>query len=282
MAPLTAADRVREIGPGVYTYSVDFGYISLFVVTGAGVVAVEPASVAQSSAMIEAIKEVTDEPIKYIIHTHDHWDHGGGNGLWREEGAQVVAHSEAVASMIAHPNPNMVIPDYSWSGNKEEIILGNTTVNLLYMGINHGNGMTVIHMPEQDLLYTGDLVNPNRVMFAIVPDFNIQEWERSLEEIISIDYSIGVYTHTFAEDPLAAGSKQDAIEELQFIIDLRDALHAELAKGTPFGMVPSTVRVPKYESWGMYEEWLPFNAWRLLLDENMGPYPWRDLSNQDL
>lgn len=40
-------------------------------------------------------------------------------------------------------------------------------------------------------------------------------------------------------------------------------------------MAPSKVRVPKYESWAMYDQWLEMNAWRLLTDYSMGPFPWR-------
>ena len=39
--------------------------------------------------------------------------------------------------------------------------------------------------------------------------------------------------------------------------------------------VPAVVQVPKYKDWAGYDEWLEMNAWRLLLDDFMGPFPWR-------
>ena len=35
------------------------------------------------SQMLEAIAEVTDEPVKFLLHSHNHWDHGSGGAVWR-------------------------------------------------------------------------------------------------------------------------------------------------------------------------------------------------------
>lgn len=49
----------------------------------------------------------------------------------------------------------------------------------------------------------------------------------------------------------------------------------EMKKGTNPMTLPATMKLPKYKDWAMYEEWLPMNIWRILLDEFMGPFPWR-------
>ena len=56
---------------------------------------------------------------------------------------------------------------------------------------------------------------------------------------------------------------------------MRTAIYAELQKGTNPFMIPSTLQLPKYEDWKMYNQWLEMNVWRVLLDEWMGPFPWR-------
>jgi len=113
------------------------------------------------------------------------------------------------------------------------------------------------------------------VLFSIVPDFNIREWERSLEEILDLGFDRVVFTHNMKADPLQAGSKQDVQDNLQFIRDLRAAIYAEFQKGTNPMAVPGVVELPKYEDWAGYDQWLEMNAWRLLLDDWMGPFPWR-------
>ena len=99
------------------------------------------------------------------------------------------------------------------------------------------------------------------------------EWKRTLEEVENMDFKMAVYSHTHDKEPF--GTKSDVTQIRQYIEDLQAAIAAEFKRGTPFSKVPSTVKLPKYEHWAMYNEWLPLNARRLMLDMHMGPFPWR-------
>ncbi|MGR3290483.1 MAG: hypothetical protein ACU0C9_04730, partial [Paracoccaceae bacterium] len=118
-----------------------------------------------------------------------------------------------------------------------------------------------------------DLVTPNRVLFAIVPDFNIKEWLRSLAEIAEMDFDQAIYSHSASGSPV--GSKQDVIVTAEFITDMQAAIGAEFQKGTGFTEIPNAVKLPKYEDWAGYDMWLPLNVYRVMLDMWMGPFPWR-------
>ncbi len=194
--------------------------------------------------------------------------------MFRDEGATIIAHIEANEWMSANPHPDLALPDESWGGARKDIVLDGTTVELHYFGMNHGLGMTVFLLPAERIAYMADLVTPERLLFTIVPDFNIGEWERTLGQIEAMDFDKVVFSHNNNSTPRQGGTKQDVTDTLQFIRDLRAAIHAEIEKGTNPFMTPNVVRLPKYESWAMYEEWLPMNAWRVLLDEHMGPFPW--------
>ena len=37
----------------------------------------------RSRQMLEAIGEVTEEPVRFLLHSHNHWDHGSGGAVWR-------------------------------------------------------------------------------------------------------------------------------------------------------------------------------------------------------
>ena len=268
-------EHTAMIADGVYSYGPGNGYISMFVVTGEGVIAIESVSTEHAKGFLQAISQVTDQPVKYLLHSHNHWDHASGGQVFRDAGATILAHTEAVEWMKVNTGRDMVVPDESWSGNRKDITLGDTTIELHYLGMNHGFGMTVFRLPEQKIAYIADLVTPHRVLFTIVPDFNIREWERSLEEVIELDFDKAVYSHSNLPNALQGGTKQHTIENLQFIRDLRAAIHAEFKKGTNPMMVPDIVQLPKYKDWAMYDQWLAMNAWRILLDDHMGPFPWR-------
>ena len=265
------SSHTTKVADGVYSFGDPaLGYFSMFVVTDDGVIVVEPVNTAHAKATLSAIREVTDKPIRFLLHSHNHWDHSGGGKVFRDAGATIIAHSEAYVWMKANPHPDMVLPDEHWDGDRKDISLGGTILELHYMGMNHGLGMTVFVLPAEKIAYIADLVTPKRLLFAIVPDFNIKETQRTLKEIEQLDIETVLFSHG-----MKVGTKTEIEEIRQFTDDLRSAIHAEFEKGTNPFVIPSIVKLPKYKDWSMYEEWLEMNAWRILLDDHMGPFPWR-------
>ena len=278
-APLqaeTSLEYTNEIAPGVYSYSSGGGYHSMFMVTDGGVAVFETVNTAHGEKMIEAIRGITDQPIEYAMHTHNHWDHASGGGVFQAAGAETVAHTLAAQYLAAVPGQDTSTVDIVWDGNRHDIDIGGVTVQLHYLGLNHGLGMTVFVVPEKRVAYIGDLVTPNRVGFNIMPDFNIGEWERSLGEILELDFDVAVCSHTAlsAEEAQNGCTKAHVQEELQFIGDVRGAIFAGFQNGTPADQIPGSVELPQYAEWEGYDEWLEMNAWRVMLDIWMGPYPW--------
>ena len=265
----------QEIAPGVYSFQFQ-RFNSMFVVADDGVAVFETKNSQHASAMLEAIRSITDQPVTYAFHSHNHWDHNGGGAVMQETGTQTVMHALAAEWLAANPGRDTSTPDVVWDGSRHDINIGGVTVQLHYLGLNHGLGMTVFVIPERRVAYIADLVTPNRVMFSIVPDFNIKEWERSLGEILELDFDIAVCSHNSlpADEVMNGCTKTHVAEERSYIQDLRKAILSEIEKGTPPFQIPSTIKLPKYAHWQQYNEWLPLNAQRVMLDLWMGPYPW--------
>lgn len=275
-------EGVAKIGENIYSYGGYGKYYSMFIVTSQGVIAIESIDSKHAKGMVEAIKKVTNQPIKYLLHSHNHWDHASGGQVFKDAGAKTIAHIEAFEWMKANTGRDMALPDESWRGNRKDITLGETTVELHFLGMNHGLGMTVFLIPDQKVAYVADLVTPNRVLMAVVPDFNIKEWERSIAEVLEMDFEKAVYSHNESSDALNGGNKQDARDNLKFIQDIRAGIYAGFEEGGNPMEIPSKLKLPKYKDWAMYDEWLTMNVWRILLDEFMGPFPWRPIDeNQD-
>jgi len=258
---------------GVYKYNPGFGYISMFVVTDDGVVVIEPVDTKHSKGLLKAIQSVTKKPVRFLLHSHNHWDHSKGGQVFRDAGAKIIAHEKAYNWMKVNPNPELALPDEHWSGNRKDIVLGGKTIELHYVGVSHGLGMTVFILPEEKIAYIADIVTPNRVGFTILPDFNVKEWMRALKEVEGLNFDKAIYAHTHAKEPM--GSKLDVTKTREFLQDMQMAIIAEFKKGTPFGEIPNTVKLPKYKHWAMYNEWLPLNVWKVMLEMHMGPFPWQ-------
>ncbi|MDD1781056.1 MBL fold metallo-hydrolase [Enterovibrio sp. ZSDZ35] len=277
-APVANADplshHIVEIADDVYSFTTNGEYISMFVVTDDGVIVFETVNTPHAKAMVDAIKAITDKPIKWALHSHNHWDHSSGGQVFIDNGAKTLAHVDAAAWINANPYPDMVMPTDTWSGTRNDLQLGDTKVELHYLGLNHGMGMTIFILPKERIAYVADLVTPNRVIFAVVPDFNPREWERTLGELLELDFDRAIFSHNMADNPLQGGGKPEIQAQLEFIQDLRAGFYAELQKGTNPMQIPKTLKLPKYENWVGYDQWLEMNVWRILSDEFMGPYPW--------
>ena len=268
-----AAGNTTEVADGVYSYSPGDGYTSMFVVSSDGVIAVEPVNTQHAQGLLEAIRSVTRQPVRYLLHSHNHWDHASGGQVFRDVGAKILAHKEAYDWMQANPGRDMVLPDEGWNGKRKDITLGDKTIEMHYIGMSHGLGMTVFRVVQQKVIYIADVVTPNRVLFTIIPDFNIKEWQRALSEIEDLEFDKAIFSH-FVDDA-AFGTKADVTRTREYIQDMQGAIIAEFKKGTHFSIIPSVVKLPKYENWVMYNEWLAMNVWRVMLDMHMGPFPWR-------
>lgn len=274
-AKSSAENKTWKVADNVYRFGAaegNYGYYSMFVVTDDGVIAIEPSNTQHANGLMKAIKEVTNKPVRYLLHSHNHWDHSKGGKVFKEAGATIVSHIEAYEWMKANPHPDMVLPTETWKGKRKDIILGGITVELHHIGMSHGLGMTVFILPHEKMAYIADIVTPERVLFANVPDFNIKEWVRALKDVEALDFNSAIYSHTQSKNPL--GTKEDVILTREFIEDIQKAIVAEFKKGTDFTQIPTEVKLPKYQHWAMYDEWLHLNVWRIMLDMHMGSYPW--------
>ncbi|OEE66274.1 hypothetical protein A1OO_10815 [Enterovibrio norvegicus FF-33] len=277
LAQAKASAKAVEIAQNIYTFSQSGEYISMFAVTDEGVVVFETINTPHAKAMVKEIQSITDKPIVWALQTHNHWDHSSGGQVFLDQGAKILAHKDAAKWIKANPYPDMVNPTDTWSGSRKDMMFGDTKVELHFLGLNHGMGMTVFVLPKERIAYIADLVTPNRVIFAVVPDFNPREWERSLSEILALDFDRAVFSHNEGENPLQGGGKEEIQAQLAFIQDLRAGFYAELQKGTNPFLIPSVLKLPKYENWVGYDQWLEMNIWRILSDEFMGPFPWYDV-----
>ena len=264
--------EIYEVSEGVFSFTNDQIYTSMFIVTGEGVMVIEPVRLSHSKLMLQAIRNITSEPIKYLFYSHNHWDHTRGGQVFKDVGATIIAHEEAYDWLVDNPSQDIVLPDETWSGKQKDITLGEVTLELRYFGANHGLGNTVFLLPAAKVVYIADNVTPNSIGFTVMPDFDIKEWERTLGEYLELDFEKAIYSHNNNPEPVKGGDKEDVMQVKEYLKDIRDGIHAELKKGTNPFKIPETLKLPKYKNWVHYDEWLEMNIWAVFLDEHMGPY----------
>jgi glyoxylase-like metal-dependent hydrolase (beta-lactamase superfamily II) len=123
-------------------------------VTTEGVIVVDSKLTALYSDIVDKVKSVSPQPIKYILNTHQHFDHTGSNAQFLKT-AEILMHRNARANMITGnlPGPGRIV--YS---DQQSVFLGGVEVQMRYMGRGHTNGDSVIYFPDLRTVHTGDLV----------------------------------------------------------------------------------------------------------------------------
>jgi|ERR1712106_44168 len=261
-----------EIADDVYSFTTTNAYFSMFVVTGSGVIVIDPSNLEHSKQMLKEINDITSEPVKWVFYSHNHWDHIAGGQVFKDGGATITAHKEVYEWMKSSPGKDVVLPDILWEGYEKYIQMGRKTLYLRHAGSSHGLGMTAFVLPAERVAYIADIVTPNRVGFAFLPDFDIDGWQYTLQRYLELDFDKAVYAHCANPEPIKGGDKEDIAETVQYLQDIRAGIAAEIKKGTNPNAIASTLKLPKYEKWAMYNEWLGLNIFAILIQDSIGPY----------
>jgi len=138
-APPTFSTTKVDGTDGVYIFRYQ-GHQAMFVVTPDGVIATDPIGERRpaAAALIGEIRKITQAPIKYVVYSHGHFDHIAGGKPLKDLGATFIAHKNTKSLLESRKNPNIVVPDFVVDDEGGKIELGGTTLELLYLGKNHG------------------------------------------------------------------------------------------------------------------------------------------------
>lgn len=237
------------------------GHVSMFVVTRDGVIATDPVSLQRPAKVyLDEIRKITDKPIRYVIYSHSHLDHIAGGKPFKDAGARFVAHQNARAQLQKIKYADVVMPD-EVVGNRRDIRLGGTTIQLHYMGRNHSDNALVMLLPKEKVLFAVDWIPLDAVMFRNMPDSYPQEWEEGLRRVLKLDFETMIAGHPGKGGRLT-GTKKDVEAVLGYLTDLSAEVKKAAEAGKCFDTAMKEVKLPKYESWNNYATFLPGNIER--------------------
>jgi glyoxylase-like metal-dependent hydrolase (beta-lactamase superfamily II) len=225
-----------------YFFVKAFGNVGI-VVTNEGIVVIDSTiSPNQAESILTKIREVTDQPIRYLVYTHGHGDHVGGASVFKREGAQIIAHRNVITRLDKYKDLNRfqyLINERQFATNFKanqlwdeaeypDIVydheyvfsLGGKTFHLIH-GKGETDDHTIIHVPEDDVVFTGDFMirsfpnvgNPAKDMrFA-------KEWAQMMDKIRSLQPKITFPGHgPYIDDPVTFDDHTKAIKEsMEFV-----------------------------------------------------------------
>jgi glyoxylase-like metal-dependent hydrolase (beta-lactamase superfamily II) len=231
---------------------------SMFVVTSHGVIATDPISYGRPQAAftyIDEIRKVTDKPIKYLIYSHHHYDHIAGGQPFKDAGAKILSHKRAKERLAVLKDPATPLPDETMD-KKKTIKLGDTTLELSYLGLNHSDSTLVMRLPKEKVLFAVDFLPVGQVPGRGMIDFYPLEAEQSIKQVLAMDWKTLIPGHPGPGDRL--GTKQDVEDQLAFLQDASAAVKTAAREGKCWEPAEKEVKLPKYEKWPGYENNLQF------------------------
>ena len=164
-------------------------------VTNEGVVLVDDKFEIDHENIMAQLKKVTSQPVKYVINTHYHGDHSGGNAKLQGLNAQIVASEAARQKMVETKMPGL--PNVTLE-NRLRLYVGGKRVEVHYLGRSHTNGDVVVLFPDHRVLAMGDMFTFGDATPQLV-DYNgggsAIEWTKTVEGALQLEFDAVVPGH---------------------------------------------------------------------------------------
>ena len=293
-----------EVGEGLYAFTAEGDPNSGVIIGDDSVMIVEAQATPRlANKVIECVRSVTDKPITHVALTHYHAVRVLGASAF---GAQQVIMGDAARAMVVERGqedwdsefqrfprlfeghesiPGLTYPTTTFSDDMT-VYLGNRRVDLMHLGRAHTAGDIVIHVPDQNVMFTGDIVEYHSACYC--GDGHFSDWGDTLDAIKSFD--VDAIAPGRGDALVGKEMVNAAIENTRDIVEstYRPAARVAARNGT-LKEAWDAVREecdPKFKDYAIYEHCLPFNVARAY-DEARGidtPRIWtaqRDLEMWD-
>ena len=248
---------VEEISDGLY-WVTEGSYQLIFLVTGEGVIAVDaPPTIGEN--ILNAIAEVTDEPITHVVYSHSHADHIGGAGVY-PEGVTIIAHEDTASQLARTDISRESYPYGVFSGGNavplptvtfaEDYTLevGNQVLELAYLGDNHEPGNIFIYAPQQKVLMLIDIIFPGWTPFAeLALAEDIPGFYAAHDQVLAYDFETFVGGHL-----TRLGTREDVEIQKEYIEEIRQNAAAAFQQVDFMAIAQET---------GFENQWLLFDTY---------------------
>src|SRR5215831_14365301 len=236
--------RIEKVKGDLYMISGEGGNVAVYV-TGEGVLLVDDMFDRNHQDILAQVKTVTDKPIRYVVNTHQHDDHAGGD-LKMLSIAEVIAHRNVRANLTNirqpyyedTPGTPIGLPRITFS-DELSIHLGGKEVVAKYFGRGHTNGDAVIYFPELKVVHTGDLFlgqRPGRAGAPVRPagssifvDYSqggsFLDWTKTLDGALTLDFDTVIPGH----GPVS--TRPDVVEFRSGVETMRNRIQGMVKQG---------------------------------------------------
>ncbi|PXX92039.1 MBL fold metallo-hydrolase [Marinobacter vulgaris] len=252
-----------------------------FVITEEGVVVFDALGTPSlGAAMVDKIRELTALPITHVVISHYHADHVYGLQAFKDlTGAEVVAQ-EASSVYINSPdadqrleqrrqalspwvdeNTRLVAPDVTFE-KETTLASGDYRFRIVHAGPAHAPDDSLMMVEPAGVLFSGDIIQNDRVPYLASPEVNTGNWMRAIDEVRGMDPRILIPGHGRASE--------NAMEALNFTYDylayVRDRMEAAVEAWIEFEDAYEETDWSRYQNLPAFDASNKANAYRVYLE----------------
>lgn len=269
-----------EIGDGLYAFTAEGDPNSGVIIGDDSVMVIEAQATPRlAQKVIDCIRSVTDKPITHLALTHYHAVRVLGASAFM---ADNIIMSEKARSMVVERGqedwdsefgrfPRLFqghesIPGLTWPtttfSEKMTVFLGSRRVDLMHLGRAHTAGDIVIHVPDQNVMFTGDIVEYHSACYC--GDGHFKDWSTTLDAIKA--YDVEAIAPGRGDALVGKEMVGKAIESTRdFVSSTYEPVARVAARGGSLKEAYEVMRAecdPKFGDYAIYEHCLPFNVSR--------------------
>lgn len=279
--------RFEPVVPGVYAFIGETGGRTAdneglnanigLVVTNDGALLIDSGASWQGAKQIhDAVKRVTPQPVKWVINTGGQDHRWLGNGYFQAQGAQLIGHAAGRADMLNRGNDQLtalravlgpklegtqpMLPNRWLEGESVFLRLGGTALEVKHAGGAHTPGDALVWLPEQRVLFTGDVVYVDR-MLGVLPVSHTGRWMDSFAVVESLKPTVLVPGHGRVSD--LARARADTHD---YLAALRAHMKKAVAEGTDISTAIKAFDAKPYQRLLNASDLHPGNASRTYLE----------------
>jgi glyoxylase-like metal-dependent hydrolase (beta-lactamase superfamily II) len=291
----------EELAPGVYAFTAQ-GDPNVGAVVGRDSVLCVDARATPTAAQewLDALREVTDKPLEWLVLTHYHavrvlgasafdarhvvahagtrdWVHERGEQDWESEYRRFPRLFRDAGSI-----PGLTYPDVSFADTLA-LDLGKREVRLRWLGGGHTQGDCVVWVPEERVLFAGDLVEARAAPY--MGDALVDDWQGGTLDLVE---SLGARVLVPGRGPALRDEEvaRGIIETREYLRTIWTTVRAAHARGASLRNAAEEARAalePRFGDWWIFEHCFPFNVARCY-DEASGlePQVWTAEKDQEV
>ena len=250
-----APGTLRQLIPGHYVYS-STTYNSGIIVTNAGVVVLDALnSEAVARAQRDVIASTIRQPVRMLVSSTFHNNYSKGNVAYadvlkighehyRTDLLELMQREKVPAEEQTARLPNQTFRD------RMTLYLGGKEIQILYVGRAHTRGDSIIFVPQDRIAYLSELYFADQFLF--ITDGYGLDWLRALDAVAALGADIVVPGHgPIPADPRE--TRQGLQRFRQMLVDVRDAVQKEVARGATEDQAVAAIRWPQYEKLQGYD-----------------------------